>query len=73
MQAVLGPLRKPRSYPVELRRIAAGGRMLGGLKITYWRSEMSIEALAHRLTKLGAVISGDSAADVWLPGGYPPN
>jgi hypothetical protein len=31
MQAVLGPLDKPRSYLAELRRIAAGGRMLDGL------------------------------------------
>jgi hypothetical protein len=31
LQAVLGPVDKPRSYLAELRRIAAGGRMLDGL------------------------------------------
>lgn len=31
VQAVLGPVDKPRSYLAELRRIAAGGRMLDGL------------------------------------------
>jgi hypothetical protein len=36
-------------------------------EITYWRSEMSIEAKARRLTKLGTVISGDAAADVLAP------
>jgi hypothetical protein len=36
-------------------------------EITYWRSEMPIETKALQLAKLGAVISGDAAADVLAP------
>jgi hypothetical protein len=43
LQAVLGPVDKPRSYLAELRRIAAGGRMLDGLDKT---TAVKLRALA---------------------------
>jgi DNA-binding MarR family transcriptional regulator len=36
-------------------------------EISYWRSEMPIDAKARRLAKLGLVISSDAAADVLAP------
>lgn len=53
--------------PGELERLYLDSYPGPKGEITYWRSEMSIEAKARRLTKLGAVISGDTAADVLAP------
>lgn len=53
--------------PEELERLYLDAYPGPKGDITYWRSEMAIEAKARRLSKLGAVISGDAATDVLAP------
>jgi hypothetical protein len=53
--------------PEDLERLYLGSYPGPKGEISYWRSEMPIDAKARRLAKLGLVISGDAAADVLAP------